>query len=63
MLLLLVWISMFGMYDDLDLLNVLQHQNQTKLNKSKPNQTSLPLNAKFSAIYYPIELKIGMYTK
>ena len=27
------------------------------------NQTSLPLNAKFSAIYYPIELKIGMYAK
>ena len=53
------------MYVGLDLLNGLQHQNpnQTKLNKSKPNQTSLPLNAKFSAIYYPIELKIGMYTK
>ena len=38
-------------------------ENQTKLNQSKPNQTRFPLNTKFSAISYPIELKFGMYAK
>ena len=32
----------------------------TKLNQSKPNQTSFPLNAKFSAISYPMFIKIAM---
>ena len=32
-------------------------------NQTKPNQTSLPLNAKFSAISHPIELKSCMYSK
>ena len=36
---------------------------QTKPNQTNPNQTSLPLNAKFSAISYPVELKFGIYAK
>merc|ERR1712208_140232 len=35
-------------------------KNQTNLNQFKPNQTSFPLNTKFSAISYPIFIKIGM---
>ena len=35
-------------------------KNQTKLNQSKPNQTCFPLNAKFSAISYPIFINLGM---
>ena len=37
--------------------------NQTTLNQLKPNQTLFPFNFKFSAISYPIELKLGMYAK
>ena len=40
-----------------------QQPNQTNLNQPKPNQTRFSLNAKFSAISYPIELKFGMYAK
>ena len=35
--------------------------DKTKPNQSKPNQTSLPLNAKYSAISYPNEPNFGMY--
>ena len=40
-----------------------KNMDKTKPNQSKPNQTSLPLNAKYSAISYPIKLKFGMYDK
>ena len=38
-------------------------KNQTKPYQSKPNQISLHLNAKLSAISYLIELKFGIYAK
>ena len=40
-----------------------KNMDKTKPNQSKPNQTSLLLNTKYSAISYPIELKFGMYDK
>ena len=55
------------MYAKSYLSNGLKHKNQTKPNHTKPiqNQTKtiFPLNVKFSAISYPIELKFGMYAK
>ena len=40
-----------------------KNMDKTKPNQFKPNQTSLPLNTKFSAISYSIDLKFGMYAK
>ena len=51
------------MYDKYNLSNRFQHQkpHKTKPIQTKPNLTSLTLDAKFSAISYPIELKFGVY--